>query len=411
MMKQTSIIYILILLLLSSCQKNIEAPYTLKFYGDAREDIGYSVAIAPDGYIIAGQMEIMTRESDYIVDSLSNKQMAVIKTGWDGNVIWKVIAGGKNADMGAKVYQLSDGSVICVGTYSDTISNVSLNMKKEVFAVKISPAGSVIWEKTYGGPGNQTGKDIAESTTGFFILGTTDVLNAPVTDSTGNPSGKTDIYILSISATGDYLDSYQRGFPGNETAAAIKKDINGNYIVLGTTDRSENGSGQAGNNLFILQLNSIGQVIGKRIYGTADDEYSSDVEVLQDGYLVAGTIGNSSTTQQGYLVRLKRDIFVAPEFWWKYSVNNYSTSFNSVTTDNNGNFLIGGYVNINPGLRMLVAAIGANGNLLDGMTMIKGSTGDQIINDVVSGDDGYIIGVGRNTYEVNSMISLLKFRF
>ena len=283
--------------------------------------------------------------------------------------------------------------------------------RKDVFIVKISSTGQVLWKKAYGGQGNQYGKDIVESSGGFIVLGTTDNSNPPAADSTGNKAGRTDLFIMSISATGDFLYSYQAGYPGNEEASAIKQDVDGNYIVLGTTDRSEPQDQRTDNNLLILKLNSNGKYYNARVYGTTDDEYSSDVEVLQDGYLVAGTIGNSSTTQQGYIVKFKRDISVAPEFWGKFSVNNYSTSFNSVTTDNNGNFLVGGYVNINPGLRMLVAGIGVDGNLLNGMTMIKGSTGDQSINDVVSGDDGYIIAVGRNTYEVNSMISFLKFRF
>ncbi len=408
MMKRITVIPVVLLLFFTACQKNIEDPYTLKFYGDTREDIGYSVAIASDGYIIAGQMEVITRLNGTIVDSLNNKNMVVIKTDWSGNVKWQVTTGGKKDDLGQKVYQLNDGSLLCVGTLSDTTSG---NRKTDLFVVKISSTGQILWRKAYGGAGNQTGKDIAESSTGFFVLGTTDVMNAPVTDSTGNAAGKTDLFILSISATGDSLDSYQKGFPGNEAASAIKKDIDGGYFVLGTTDLSPKNSGFAGNNLFILKLNSLGKVVGQRIYGTADDEYSSGVEVLQDGYLIAGTIGNSSAVQQAYIVKLKKDIFAAPVFSNKFSISNFSTSVSSITTYNNGDFLIGGYVNINPGLRMLVAEIGADGNPVAGKAMIKGSTGDQSVNDLVSGDDGYIIAVGRNTYEVNSMISFLKFRF
>jgi hypothetical protein len=43
--------------------------------------------------------------------------------------------------------------------------------------------------------------------------------------------------------------------------------------------------------------------------------------------------------------------------------------------------------------------------------MITGSSGIQAAYDVVSDINGYIITVGENSYESNSMISLLKFRF
>jgi hypothetical protein len=408
MMKRISILPILILLLFQGCKKNIEAPYTIKFYGDTREDIGYSVAIASDGYIIAGQMEIMTRSNSFITDSLSNKNMAVIKTDWDGNIKWKITAGGKYDDKGAKIYQLSDGSVICIGTMTDTVSSTR---SKNVFAMKVSSTGQVIWKKAYGGSGNQTGKDIAESSNGFIILGTTDKFNSPVTDSTGNAAGKTDLFILKISAAGDSLDSYQKGFGGNEEASSIKKDVDGNFIVFGTTERSLKGTLMAKNNLFILKLNPNGDLIDNNIIGTSEDEYSADMEVLQDGYLLAGTIGDASVSQQAYIVKLKRDIHTAPEFSANFSINNSSTAVNAISAYTGGNFLLAGYINANPGLRMAVFEIGPDGNPVEGKTMINGSTGDQVANDVVSGDDGYIIAVGRNTYEVNSMISFLKFRF
>ena len=47
--------FILMLILLSSCEKNKDVNENLlKFYGDALEDIGYSVAKAGDGFVIAG---------------------------------------------------------------------------------------------------------------------------------------------------------------------------------------------------------------------------------------------------------------------------------------------------------------------------------------------------------------------
>jgi hypothetical protein len=407
-MKRIYILPILILLLFSACQKSGVEPYTLKFYGDARQDIGYSVAIASDGYIIAGQMELMRRANGFIIDSLSNKNMAVIKTDWGGNVKWEVTPGGKYDDMGSKIYQLPDGSMICVGTMTDT---TVVNGRKQILAVKISSTGQLIWEKAYGGAGNQKGKDIALADFGFIILGTTDAASLSGADSTGNIAGNTDLLIIKISADGNLLEAHPAGFLGNEEAAAIKQDNSGNFIVLGTTDRSIQGTDMAMNNLFVVKLRADGESIGSNIIGTADDEYAAGIQVLQDGYLIAGTIGSSSASQQAYVVKLPLDIQAAPLFRNKFTINNSSTAVNAIAPYSGGNFLLAGYINANPGLKMAIFEIGADGNPVSGMTMINGSTGDQVANDVVSGDDGYIIAVGSNTYDVNSMISFLKFRF
>ena len=98
MMKRINIISVTLILIFTACQKNVEDPYTLKFYGDTRENIGYSVAIASDGYIIAGQIEVIKRLNGNIGDS-SNKNMAIIKTDWSGNVKWQVTTGGKKDDL------------------------------------------------------------------------------------------------------------------------------------------------------------------------------------------------------------------------------------------------------------------------------------------------------------------------
>jgi len=121
-MKRLMTIVLVAIVFSGSCSKESGESYILRLYGDVFEDIGYSVAIASDGYIIAGQAEDIERVSGMIVDGSANKNMIVIKTDWAGNVKWKTSLGGKNEDLGSRIYQLSDGSMLCVGTYTDTSS-------------------------------------------------------------------------------------------------------------------------------------------------------------------------------------------------------------------------------------------------------------------------------------------------
>jgi hypothetical protein len=60
---------------------------------------------------------------------------------------------------------------------------------------------------------------------------------------------------------------------------------------------------------------------------------------------------------------------------------------------------------------MMVFEMDKDGNPVQGHQVVKGSTGTQVAWDVASGDDGYIIAVGNNRYDINSMMTLLKFRF
>jgi len=406
-MKRISLYIFLAMLLVTACSKDSAESYILKLYGDVFEDIGNSVEIASDGYIITGQIENVRRDNNVIINGSADKNMAVIKTDWQGNVKWNKSLGGKNEDNGSRIYQLTDGSMFCIGTYTDT-SSVT-DYKTEVFLVKLSQNGEILWQKTYGKDGNQTGRDIIEASFGFLIVGTTDKENVPVTSSSGNPEGNKDIFIIKINSNGDLIDTLRRGFPGNDIASAIKQDGSGNYIILGTTEMPSNPSKK--HDLFFIKLNSQGFVIQSKIIGSDEDEYSSDLEVVDNGYLVSATIGAAGSDQQGYIVKLNTDIQTVPVFEKKIQVDDMSTSFNAICAYGQDNFAIAGGVGSGLASKMLIVEMDGSGNLVESSKMIRGSNGEQVVNDVVSGDDGYIIAVGKNKYDLNSMISFLKFKF
>jgi hypothetical protein len=413
-MKKTALILLILLIHLQACEKNAERPYNLRFYGDAYQDIGYSVLTTNDGYVIAGQLTVIKRKDGNTIES-SNKNIGIIKVNWNGDVIWTVTAGGKYDDSGSKIYQLTDGSLICTGTYTDTTGTTPGT--KDIYVLKLSPAGTVIWEKTYGGAGNQTGTDIIKTPEGFMVLGTTDVAREPLSDSTGNKAGFSDIYFLRISENGDFIDSKAWGYPENDIPRVIKSTGDGNFCVFGTTDMINVKEGQLKSNMLFLKSNSVANVTESKIIGGPDNEFAADMEVLDDGYLIVGTIGKETENQQIYISKLKKNIFAEPFYKKSVSVadpNNpalTSCGVNSVSRYGTDSFVLAGYTGFITSAKMMVFEIDATGNEVEGHKMINGSTGTEVAYDVITGDDGYIIAVGRNTYDLNSMITFLKFKF
>jgi hypothetical protein len=71
-------------------------------------------------------------------------------------------------------------------------------------------------------------------------------------------------------------------------------------------------------------------------------------------------------------------------------------SVNAMSRYRNNYFVLAGKKGYGSSSDMLVCAIDEEGNFVD---------------DVVSDTGGNIIAVGKNTYETNSMITLLKFKF
>jgi|WetSurMetagenome_2_1015567.scaffolds.fasta_scaffold46725_2 hypothetical protein len=406
---------LILLVFLFSCEKlNDNSDLIIKFYGDAYEDIGYSIAQIESGYVIAGMFTEITRgqgsSGSYISGSV--KKMAVIKTGKDGNVVWKKMLGGKLPASGSKVIVLNDGTYAVTGYAVDSV------YQKDIYVVRLDAEGNTMQEKIYNSPGNQYGTDIIKTQEGFLILGVTDVKRDPVTDYTGNAAGKDDILILRVNNNLEPLISpVAVGYIGNDEGASVKQDNNGGYIVVGTTDRSDRVlSVQAGKNIFLIRINADGSTTQPRIIGGTDDEYASDIEVLNNGYLIAGTVGAEGTVQKGYVWKMTSNIYAEPESEHSIDVEPGSTSkstfsVKSICNYKTNSFVMAGQIGTGSTGRILIFATDADGNLIDGKVKVEGGTGTQIAYDVISENDGTIIAVGKNSYENNSMISLLKFKF
>ncbi len=403
---------ILFLFLFVSCEKTDDEQYTLKFYGDAYENIGYSVSILPDGYAIAGQFTDLTRQAGLGIVA-SDKNMGIIKTGWDGSVKWKLSAGGKWDDWGSKIYQNTDGSLICVGTSSD--STAADGLTTDIFVVKVSASGTIEWQKSYGGPGNQTGIDIVNTLNGnYMILGSTDVERQPLSASTGNISGNTDILLLKIKENGDFVESIAYGYPGNDIGKVLTWNTDGTFLIYGTTDKSDPLQGN--NNLLLMKIDAAGSVTESKIIGTTLDEYAGGMVVLSDGYLLIYNVLQNDGSQEIHALKLSNNIYSAPVFDNNISVTNPLTNDKSawvysISKYKSDSFILAGQSGKGSSGKMMIIEIDASGNPVPEHQMFRGSTGLQVAYDVTSGDDGYIIAVGKNSYDVNSMITLLKFKF
>lgn len=401
------------MLILSSCEPNMDEDTSLlRIYGDALDDIGFSIAKTDGGYLIGGQFTEVVREGNYINVDSSKKKMGIIRTDINGNLLWKRSFGDDKDAVGSKVIVLSDGSFAATGYIIYPGKN-----QKDVFVVKISADGKNFTQRNFGGEGNQLGIDILQTPEGFIVLGSTDLARGTSADSAGNASGKKDIYLLRINNNLEPIGTPKvSGYWGNENPAAIKKDLNEGYVIVGTTDNSWPSQGL--NNIFILKIKLNGEPSGGgiRILGTTEDEYASDFEILDDGYLITGVVGSDGTEQQVYIAKVPEQIFgsvtVIPKFK-VISASSISTSFsvNAINRYATDSFVMAGQAGFGASAKMLIFVTDADGHQIPGKEMITTATGVQAAYDVVTEDNGDIIVVGKNSFENNSMISFFKIRF
>ena len=387
----------------AACERSDDDYTVMKYYGNAGEDIGYSIAISNDGYFICGQQTEIVKIKNEIKYW---KRMAIIKAGFDGNVKWKYNFGDSTAtSSGSKIIILEDGSVICAGY---TVKDESTT-EKDIFVVTANSEGTDFDTIMFESDGNQVSSDIIRTEEGFLILGTTDVKNLQGTDATGNIEGKQDILLMRIYDNLEQITTpIAIGYPGDDIGASLKPDIGGGYIVAGTTDMS--GTGQGGTNIFLVRINADCNTIHPAILGGPDDESAADIEVLNDGYLISGTKSIEAGLNSAYITKVPLNISEEPLFA-RTIPKTTSWSVNAMSRYKNNYFVLTGQEGSTTSSMMLFFVIDQEGNLVEGKEKIIGGTGVQIAYDVVSDSDGNIIGIGKNSYETNSMITFVKFRF
>ncbi len=247
-------------------------------------NIGTSIENTTDrGYIVACGSE------SYWTSPYGGIDYRVIKLRADGTVKWQKTYGGPGSDVAQSIQQTSDLGYIVVGTSSSTTGDVSGNHGgNDIWVLKIDSAGTIQWEKSYGGTADESGASVQQTKDkGYIIGGTTSSANGDVTSNHGGY----DYWALKLDSTG--LIQWQKTYGGTQTdyictAHQIKRS---GYILAGYTYSNDGDvSGNHGvTDYWLLKLDTLGAVVWKRIYGGSDyDNLESLQPTADSGFVISG---------------------------------------------------------------------------------------------------------------------------
>ncbi|MEY2640997.1 MAG: hypothetical protein RL150_390 [Candidatus Parcubacteria bacterium] len=180
----------------------------------------------------------------------------------DGSYGWTRAVGGTAADSANSVATDSSGNVFITGSFTGTVdldgtagtdSRTSNTSSTDVFITKYNADGTYGWSRVFGGTtSNDQGIGISVDgdgnvyTTGEFE-GTVDFDDNGGTDNV-TPFNSKDVFVTKYNADGSYGWTKRMGTNGNDLAAGIAVDTDGNSFTLG-----HYASGRA-----LIQLSSSG---------------------------------------------------------------------------------------------------------------------------------------------------------
>lgn len=317
-----------------------------KTYGGSSYDAAFSVQQTSDGgYIIVGST--LSNDGD-IPENKGAYDIFLLKTTSNGSIVWKKTFGGSSAEYGRSVKQTSDGGYIIGGQTFSNDGDVSGNHgDRDFWILKLDHLGSIQWQKTLGGTNNDELRSIQPTADGGYIaVGGTFSINGNVT---GN-HGESDLWVVKLSSTGDL--SWQKTFGGSATdyGTSIQQNTNGDYYISGYTNSNDGDvSGNHGNfDFWVLKLNSSGILQWQKTLGGSAVDFGWAISQTTDGGCVVTGETRSNDGDVTGLHGSSSDFWVvkldsAGAMQWQKTLGGSSTDVaNTIQQTNDGGYVVAG---------------------------------------------------------------------
>jgi len=195
----------------------------------------------------------------------------IVKLDAAGTVSWEKTYGGSADDIPNAIQQTADEGYIVAGrTQSYGKGNF------DVWVLKLDSSGNAVWQETIGGTGSDLAYSVRQMPDGGYVV-------AGGTDSYG--LGNLDFWVLKLNASGGSV--WQNTFGGSsvDLAYASQPTVDGGVVVAGGAV----SFGAGGYDVWVLKLGPSGTVIWQKAFGGAADDLAFAIDQTADGgYIVAG---------------------------------------------------------------------------------------------------------------------------
>lgn len=303
------------------------------------------------------------------------EDMYIVKCTVSGSILWTKTIGGVNSDAARSIIQTSDGGYAIAGDTYDYSSTTA-----DWLIIRLDAAGNIQWTRTINRAAYDYACSIVQTNDGGFAI-------SGVSATGGVFSG--DMYVVKLSSAGNHLWSKTYGGTHDEVAYTIIKTSDGGLAFAGYSNSF--GSYNVFN---FIKTDSLGNIQWNRLIGasgTGSHIYSIK-QTTDGGYVLAGEHTPTGTGNYDmYIVKLNSSGTIE---WTRTVIGTGYDMANSVIQTIDGSYILAGYTNSYGagGNDMYIAKLNSIGVLQWGKTV--GGTGDEQALYVVNSNDGGFITAG-----------------
>jgi hypothetical protein len=232
------------------------------------------------------------------------------------------VVGGPGVDRGIDVKPASDGGYVVVGLTKSFGAG-----EEDVYLVKASPQGEIVWSRTFGGDARDYGWSIQILADGILVAGSTESLG----------HGGFDCYLIKTDGEGERVWSTTFGGLNDDRCWASLVAPDEGYLLVGET---VNPGGEE--DCYLVKTDAFGNMLWVKSYGgTRGDRCFALAPAPDGGYLLVGqTYSEGAGDRDAYVVKVDSR---GAEEWTRTFGGTLSDVAHGIVTLSDGNFLVTGY--------------------------------------------------------------------
>lgn len=292
--------------------------WDLTLGGSGHEEMRALISTSENGYLIGGRSfsgvsgektEASRGDYDYWLVNIKEDNPLAAQ--------WNMRYGGAKADGFTVLIATSDGGYLS-GGYSNSAAGGDKSQNSQglndYWIVKSDKSGKKLWDKRYGGAGDDFLNAVIQTRDGGYLLGGSSLSNIGG-DKTQPTRGERDFWIVKIDAQGNKRWDKRYGGTGSDELQLIRQMPSGSYILAGSTNSPASGEvgqgGRGGLDYWVIKINSTGtRTWSRRFGGDKDDNLESLTTTLDGGFLLGGSSASGISGDKTQKSRGNKDYWV-----------------------------------------------------------------------------------------------------
>ena len=270
-----------------------------KSFGFPGADEGTAIIETSDNdFLISGVLDVTSSGGQgnlgrFVTEHAGGDYWA-IKVSSSGDLIWSRFYGGSFTDSPTGIIENNNNEFIFVGGSDSNDVDITNNKGSyDFWVVKSEAGGNMIWEKSFGGSEIDEARGIVSTYDGSHII-VGDTRSNEQDVSLNN--GAADLWIIKISDDGDLIWNRSIGGSNFDVSRSINKTSDNGFIIAGSS-RSSDGDvarNQGQNDAWIVKIDTNGQLLWETTVGGSNIDFAYDAVQLANGTIIA--VGETSSS-------------------------------------------------------------------------------------------------------------------